>query len=269
MAKINSGTITADGAGIWTSEAITLTSGAKRVYLRVGGTEVLYRDFTVGAAASVSVAAGPWSVEANPASGVALPCTITSTAGASLLVAMVCGNNSGGLGTSSSMASSGLTWTKASGAFVAGGGTGEWGGPVEVWYAYSTGALSNHVVNWSSTAFGCRTLMSIVSLSGHAASNPIGNVSTASLAMATNGARTQTITCSAGSMIFGAAFFGPESTSNAPTAGTGTTLLYGGSNRGMLYRSTNATSAGSNSVAISSNATATGTWAVAVEVLAG
>lgn len=50
MAKINTGTITAGGDGSWTSNAITLTVGANRTYMRVNGAQVLYRDFTVAAA---------------------------------------------------------------------------------------------------------------------------------------------------------------------------------------------------------------------------
>ena len=50
MAKINAGTITADGAGNWSSDSIDMgAAGAKTVYMRVNGSQVLTRNFTVTA----------------------------------------------------------------------------------------------------------------------------------------------------------------------------------------------------------------------------
>jgi hypothetical protein len=57
MAKINTGTITANSNGDWTSNAIDMgAAGSKTVYMRVNGTEVLTRTFTATAGGSTPTA---------------------------------------------------------------------------------------------------------------------------------------------------------------------------------------------------------------------
>jgi hypothetical protein len=111
MAKINTGTITADGSGNWTSNAIDMSpAGAKRVYMRVGGTEVLYRDFTATTGVSLLQSTDGFNYAADTTPAVAGPLTTSSSA--SILVACCMSEyGPGNGGWSPTVTTSGLTWT--------------------------------------------------------------------------------------------------------------------------------------------------------------
>jgi hypothetical protein len=142
MAKINTGTITVAGNGTWSSNAISLSAGAKRLYLRQNGTPLAgyYRDFT----ATLGIESGFPKVTTYAAQSpiAALVSPTFSTAGASMIVAAITYFNDAGSGSYNTVpmtvSGGGLSWTSAQAA-----ADENFAAAATVWYAYSSGALSS------------------------------------------------------------------------------------------------------------------------------
>jgi hypothetical protein len=162
MAKINAGTITADGAGNWTSDSIDMGSaGSKTVYMRVNGTEVLTRNFTV-AAGGQTIAQDGSTLTANSGWATTINTGATlSTAGTNRLIvaAFTVGGNTQPTGIT--ISGGGLTWhegvyrTQATGAVDYNG----------VWWAWASSQLTNQTITAAWTVNNL-ALLSVVALSG-------------------------------------------------------------------------------------------------------
>jgi hypothetical protein len=141
MAKINTGTITADANGNWTSDAIDMGAyGSKTVYMRVNGMQVLTRNFTTAPTPFAFVKAAS-NDDAASAPSSPLVVSISTSAG-SLLVAVVRNGTStldNGIDTTHTMSdTSGTgTWVKAD------DGTGNLNYHSSVWYKLVSAAVTS------------------------------------------------------------------------------------------------------------------------------
>jgi hypothetical protein len=148
MAKINTGTITADGSGNWSSNAIYLGSGAKRTYMRVNGVEQLYRDFTLEAGPQLDSAPTGFSAYRNAATDPATASNgYVSTQGTNRLIiaAVQYKDKASGYITPSS---SNLTWNR--GPYVT-AGTSPYYSSAEIWWAWAATQLTNEAVTFTRT----------------------------------------------------------------------------------------------------------------------
>jgi hypothetical protein len=238
MAKIwpTSGTEYANGSGNWTSSAIDMgADGSKRVYLRVNGTQVLYRDFTVSSGGQVSIESGyPKSaanVDHNGSAADYVEVTGITTSAASLIAVVYNVNNNGGSRTSyppTIGGDTGLSFTRVSldGSIFADNRNGS-----SVWLATSSGALSNKTLRFTRPAgtdyatFNL-TVYSLLGTTG-AAGSKAGVAVDGSVSTAQNGLIRPY--GDAGSIVLFGSFGTPTSTTMLPsgswdTAPTGSTV---------------------------------------------
>jgi hypothetical protein len=269
MAKINSATITANESGNWTSEAVALTGGNKRVYLRVDGVQQSYRDFSVnaqiGSPSAGATVTSPVTVTgtgipsstvevwdtpnsdvsflsswANTANSPATYCEVssigtTATAQGLLVVAWAGQNIDIALTSVAVMSGSGSigAWTQRTNDT-----TGSGDGSVEIWTAAFTGTIANVVIRATSPS-GMNMGVSVMAFDNVSASSPTGVVYQPAYSYNLTSVPDFAFTgCTAGSMVVRAGWTQPGSGSFVSNGYTSQVVWL--NNAVVVDRSTNA-----------------------------